>query len=119
MNSYELVVILDPEQNVEEQEKLLTKITNLISETKGKISKIDNWGKKELAYPISKKRSGIFCVLEFTVPERITSSFKQKLQLEEKILRFLLIVTKGQNPPAPVKTDTGEVKEVKHVFKVA
>jgi len=90
--NYELVVILDPELKTEEQEKLLSKIKKLISTGEGKISELKEWGKKELAYRIAKKTNGIFCLLFFSAPVASISSLKQKLQLEEKILRFLVVV---------------------------
>jgi len=90
--NYELVVILDPELEVEGQEKLLEKIKQLVTEPEGEVAEIKKWGKKELAYPILKKRAGFFVEIKLSVPREAISSLKQKLQLEKKILRYLLVV---------------------------
>lgn len=93
--NYELVVILDPELKTEEQGRVLGKIEKAISDAEGKISQKKDWGTKELAYPIAKRRTGIFCWFLFSLPAEKISALKQKLVLEEKILRYLLI-NKGE-----------------------
>ena len=92
---------MSPEQNTEEQEKLLTKIKKFITDTKGEISKVDNLGKKELVYPISQKRVGFFSVVEFSTSGEVLLSLRQKLQLEKDILRFLLVAKERTPSPAP------------------
>lgn len=95
---YDLVVILDPEIAAEEQEKLLSKIKKFISDAEGKVSGVKEWGKKQLAYQISKKETGLFVEINFSLPAQSAPSVRQKLQMEEKILRYLLVV--GERRPA-------------------
>jgi len=89
--NYELVVILDPEMKAEEQEKLLAKIKKFIADAGGKISTSKEWGKKELAFPIAKSGAGVFHLLNLIASTTFIPSLRQKLKLEEKILRFLLV----------------------------
>lgn len=90
--NYDLVVILDPEIKAEEQEKLLSKIKKFISDAEGKILEVKEWGKKQLAYPVSKKETGLFVEFSFSFPSQSAPFLRQKLQTEEKILRYLLVV---------------------------
>ncbi|PIV00873.1 30S ribosomal protein S6 [Candidatus Shapirobacteria bacterium CG03_land_8_20_14_0_80_39_12] len=90
--TYELVVILDPELKTEEQEKLLAKIKKIITDLEGKVSSTKEWGKKDLSYSIAKKKSGVFYILNIEIPPAGVVSLRQKLSLEEKILRYLLVV---------------------------
>ncbi|MGB9637596.1 MAG: 30S ribosomal protein S6 [Microgenomates group bacterium] len=92
---YDLVVILDPEIPTEEQEKLLTKIKKFITDFDGKLLKEKKWGKSELAYPISKKKVGFFMEFSFSFSPTNIRFLKQKLQAEEKILRYLLVLEEG------------------------
>lgn len=89
---YELVLILDPELKAEEQKKLLEKVKKFISDAEGEISNSNELGKKDLAYPIKKSRTGVFYMFDLTAPAEKVPSLKQKIQLEEKILRYLLTV---------------------------
>lgn len=82
---YELVILLDKE----EQLKI---IKSLIENLKGKIEKIDRWGEKTLAYPIKKKKRAIFFSIFFDMKKKDTLELRKKLNFDEKILRFLLLV---------------------------
>lgn len=97
-SNYEMVVILDPEQKAEEQEKLITKIKKFITDAEGKLSGVKEWGKKQLEYPVKKRTTGLFYLFNFTVPAEKTASLKQKVQLEENVLRFLLVVSDERRP---------------------
>lgn len=115
--TYELVLILDPEAKAEEVEKLLGKIKKIVLEAKGEVLGSKDWGKKELAYPVKKRGMGIFQWLELSLPVETVASFRTKLNLDEEIIRFLLIVKETPSTkPAAVKK---AVKGGKNVVKVA
>lgn len=94
--NYELVVILDPDVVAKEQEELLSKIKKIISDSEGQVIAVKDWGKKEFTYPISKRKAGLYHVINFSLPASTTLSLKQKLSSEEGILRYLLIVDEGK-----------------------
>lgn len=104
IRNYDLVVILDPEITAEEQEKLLSKIKKFITDAEGKVSEVKEWGKKQLAYLISKKETGLFVELKVALASESAPFLRQKLQTEEKILRYLLVVEErvpSQKPRHP------------------
>lgn len=87
---YELMVVLDPDLKPEEQEKIITKIKDGVSDAKGEITSSKDLGKKHLAYLISKKAEGFYRFFELEIPAQNVPSFRQKIQMEEKIIRYLL-----------------------------
>jgi len=89
---YELVAILAEEAKTEDQEKTAVLIKKLISGSESDKVTFKNWGKKEFSYPIKKKQSGVYLFFEFSLDSEKTASLKQKLQLDEKIIRYLLTV---------------------------
>lgn len=91
--NYQLVVIFEPEVKAEEKEKLLQNIKKIISE-KGKVKEEKEWGKKELAYPIRKQRMGIFYWFSFEGEPMVLVNLNKKLKIEDKILRFLIVLAK-------------------------
>lgn len=91
MRDYELVLVIDPDLAGEDRKKQLTKVKKIVEDLKGKVSKTDDWGKKELAYPIKKKNLGYYFLLTIKLPPEAPSQVDQKLQLEEGILRYLLV----------------------------
>lgn len=89
---------MDPELKTEEQEKLLSKVKKIISETEGKTASVKEWGKRELAYRVSKRNSGFFVEFDFASSSSSAPLILKKLQTEEQILRYLLVV--GERRPA-------------------
>ena len=91
MRQYELTLVLDPELTSENQKKALAQIKKLITSFKGKANKVEDWGKKTLAYPIRKKTAGIFHLLKLDLPAESIKGLDQKLRLEDNLIRFLLV----------------------------
>lgn len=91
MRDYELTLVVDPEMTASGQKTFLTKIKKLISGQKGKVVKTDEWGKKELVYPIGQKNTAHFFLLTVKLPETVLTEVRQKLSLNEALLRYLLV----------------------------
>ena len=88
-NRYETVFIATPVLSETQMKEAVDKFKNLIEKNKGEIVYEENWGLKKLAYPIQKKSTGFYYLIEFDAE----SSFVQKLETEyrrdERIIRFL------------------------------
>lgn len=91
MRDYELVLVIDPDLAEGDQKKEIAKVKKIIKELKGKVEKTDEWGKRELAYPIKKKNMGYYFLLAIKLPVSTPTQVENKLKLEEKIIRYLLV----------------------------
>ena len=90
MNNYELMVIFTPVLSEEDYKAAQKKFTDLITETGGEILNSNPWGLKSLAYPIQKKTTGIYWVVEFTAPSTFNESLKIQLLRDEQVLRHMV-----------------------------
>ncbi len=88
---YELMAIFVPELEEDAVEKEIEKLKQDISSRNGEVEKVDNWGKRKLAYEIKKKKEGTYVVLNFSLPPSEVNNFKNNLKLNENILRFMII----------------------------
>ncbi len=91
MRDYELVLVIDPDLTGADQKKLVSKVKKIIEELKGKVEKTDEWGKREFVYPIKKKDLGYYFLLVMKLPSTAPTQVENKLKLEEKIIRYLLV----------------------------
>jgi len=91
MRDYELTLVVDPDLTSENQKKLIEKIKKTIEEFKGKVQQTREWGRRELAYPIRKKKMGFYLLWEIKLPGKTPPQIDKKLRLEEKIMRYLLV----------------------------
>lgn len=84
-------MILPPDLDSQEREKVLIKIKKDLEDAGGKVEKEEDWGSKELVYRINKETQGYFLLWWVDLPPEAIGGFESKLKLEAKILRFLLV----------------------------
>ena len=65
MNKYESMIIINPAVDEEKVNELSTRFTDMINKD-GNVEKVDNLGKRKLAYPVKKNEDGIYVVFYFT-----------------------------------------------------
>ncbi|HDI82367.1 MAG TPA: 30S ribosomal protein S6 [candidate division WOR-3 bacterium] len=90
MRKYEGMIIIDPKL---EEEKIKEKIEDVkkIIEKKGKIEKIDEWGKRQLAYPINKREEGYYLVIEFEADGSVIQDLRKHMDIGTDYLRYMFI----------------------------
>jgi small subunit ribosomal protein S6 len=86
---YETTVVLDSTLKADEVRSLSDKIANFISNHGGKIEKVDDWGKRRLAYEIKKKQYGFYLNVRFSGPESLPPLLEREYRLNESVLRSL------------------------------
>jgi small subunit ribosomal protein S6 len=89
MNNYELMVIFTPVLSDEEFKAEQKKYATLVKDNGGSVVAENAWGLKSLAYPIQKKTTGLYWVMEFTAPSDFNEKLKVQLLRDESVLRQL------------------------------
>ena len=95
MHSYELMVIFHPDLDDEAINQALDKIKGLISAGKGKVIKVNEWGKRHLAYPIQKQNDGIYYLLDVEMPPSLNKELERNMNILEPVMRYLLTAQEG------------------------
>ena len=89
MNNYELMVIFTPILSDEEFKAAQRKYTALVAENGGQVAAENPWGLKSLAYPIQKKTTGLYWVMEYKAPSIFNEKLKIQLLRDESVLRHM------------------------------
>jgi small subunit ribosomal protein S6 len=90
---YETVFILTPILSEAQAKDAVEKFTTIITANGASIVHEENWGLRKLAYPIQKKNSGFYHVVEYTVNEgNVVDILETEFRRDERILRFMTIV---------------------------
>ena len=89
MNNYELMVIFTAVLSEEEYKTAQKKFASLVTENGGEVVHANPWGLKSLAYPIQKKTTGLYWVLEYNAPSDFNEKLKIQLLRDEHVLRFM------------------------------
>jgi small subunit ribosomal protein S6 len=87
---YELMVVFTPVLSAEEFKAASSNLVNLITSNGGSIIAEDIWGLKSLAYPIQKKTTGLYIVLEYATETSINHKLETQMNRDESIMRHMI-----------------------------
>jgi small subunit ribosomal protein S6 len=92
MNNYELMVIFTPVLSEEEFKAAQAKFMQLVKDNGGEVVHTNPWGLKSLAYPIAKKTTGLYWVVEYKAPSSFNEKLKIQLLRDESVMRHMYTV---------------------------
>jgi small subunit ribosomal protein S6 len=91
MNHYETVFILTPVLSEDQMKETVSKFRDFLVEKGSEIVFEDNWGMKKLAYPIQKKSTGFYHLIEFKAESDLIRDLEVSFKRDERVIRFLTI----------------------------
>jgi len=89
VNQYETVFILTPVLSDAQVKETVEKFEHTITDNGGVIVHKEHWGLKKLAYPIQKKNTGYYHLVEFKSEGALVDVLETQFRREEKVVRFL------------------------------
>jgi small subunit ribosomal protein S6 len=89
LNQYETVFIATPVLSESQMKEAVAKFKKIITDGKGEIVYEEDWGLKKLAYPIQKKSTGFYHLIEFRAEPSLIAKLEIEYRRDERILRFL------------------------------
>ncbi len=95
MNKYELIYVIDTAMEETARNELIARFNGMIEENGGKVEKVEEWGKRRLAYTINYKTEGYYVLVNFTCAPEFPRELDRKLRIADGIMRSL-IVCKGE-----------------------
>lgn len=91
MNKYELAIVINGKLDEEARDAALEKVKGHIERFGGTISKIDDWGKRRLAYEIEKVREGFYYFIYFESNSEAPAEIEKRVRIMETVLRYLCL----------------------------
>ena len=88
MRMYETIIIVQPDLGEDETKALTAKVQEVISSMKGDFKRLEDWGARKLAYPISKFSRGRYYFLRFDGDAPLIAELERRLRLDDKVLRY-------------------------------
>ena len=89
LNQYETVFIATPVLSEGQIKEAVTKFSGIITENGGEIVNEEDWGLRKLAYPIQKKSTGFYHLIEFKAEPSLIEKLETQYRRDERIIRFL------------------------------
>ena len=91
MNQYETVFILTPVLSEDQMKETVEKFKGVLTDAGAEIISEENWGLKKLAYPIDKKTTGFYELIEFNAAPETIKTLEIAYRRDEKVLRYLTV----------------------------
>lgn len=107
---YETIYILRSSIDADEATRIANRVAEVVDRLGGKITKVDNWGRRKLAYTIAKQTRGIFVYVKYVGFGDVVAEVERNLRLFETVIRYMTIVLDGTLDIATVTVDPEETK---------
>ena len=88
---YELGFILNPEVSEEQSNSILERIQQIVTNHDGQVVRINQWGRRRLAYPIAHQRDGFYVFFDMILTPETVSELDRNLKVTEEVLRHIII----------------------------
>ncbi|MFZ0342095.1 MAG: 30S ribosomal protein S6 [Gaiellaceae bacterium] len=89
MTTYEVLLLLDPEQAEARQDDILARARDLVETSGGAWHSHDAWGRRRLAYPIAHKEEGVYHLVVFDAEAATLDEISRVLKIDDAVLRHL------------------------------
>ena len=117
MRQYELMIILDPETDERTANATLEKLLQVVPSNGGTVDKVDIWGKRRLAYEISKNAEGIYAVIDLTAEPATVNELDRQLKLNEQIMRTKVLRAEEAIAQVAAEKERAEAKAARKAAK--
>ena len=98
MNQYEVMYVIDAALEDSARIELIGRFSDLVKKNGGEIDRVDEWGKRRLAYAINYKTEVYYVLMYIKAPSELPKELERNFQINDKILRSLIIRYEGEVP---------------------
>jgi small subunit ribosomal protein S6 len=90
MRAYEVAVVVRADLSDQDRSVQIDTFKGWISAQGGNVVQVDHWGRRRLAYPVSKQRDGYYLLMKAEMPATALGEIERNLRISENVLRFLI-----------------------------
>jgi small subunit ribosomal protein S6 len=91
MNNYEVLYILNSEQDDEVIAAQADKFSNLVTANGGEVLKVDKWGRRRLAYPINFKNEGYYVLMNIKASSDLPTELERNFRISDEVVRYIVV----------------------------
>lgn len=116
MRHYEIVIMVHPDQS-EQVPGMIERYTDLIKQDGGQVHRLEDWGRRQLAYPINKLHKAHYVLLNVEANQAVIDELETNFRYNDAVIRNAIMRTKGaiteQSPMAKAKEERAAREERK------
>ena len=98
MNQYEVMYVIDSTLEDSARTELINRFSELVKRNGGEVDRVDEWGKRRLAYAIQYKTEGYYVLMYIKGPSELPREIERNMQISDSVLRYLTVRYEGELP---------------------
>lgn len=110
VREYETIYVLRPEVARESQERIATRLSEVVVRENGKLTAIENWGRRSLAYTVAKYRRGVYVYVKYLGGGALVAEVERNLRMLDDVLKYQTVQVKTDVDFATVEVAPENVK---------
>jgi small subunit ribosomal protein S6 len=107
---YETIYILRPDIDADGAEKIGTRLAEVVTRESGRLTKVEAWGRRRLAYDIGKQRRGVYMYLKYLGGGKVVSEIERNLRLADGVIKYQTVLVRSDVEAAGVTIADEDVK---------
>jgi small subunit ribosomal protein S6 len=107
---YETIYILRPDIDADSADKIGSRLAEVVGRESGRLTKVETWGRRRLAYDIAKHRRGVYVYLKYLGGGKVVSEVERNLRLADGVLKYQTVLVRNDIEVSGVTIVDDEVK---------
>ena len=107
---YETIYILRPDIDADGAEKINVRLAEVVTRESGRLTKVESWGRRRLAYDIGKQRRGVYMYLKYLGGGKVVSEIERNLRLSDGVIKYQTVLVRSDVEAGGVTVADEDVK---------
>ncbi|HEY2406654.1 MAG TPA: 30S ribosomal protein S6 [Polyangiaceae bacterium] len=107
---YETIYVLKPDVTRETQERIASRMGEVVGREGGKLTQVDNWGRRQLAYLVQKYRRGVYVYVKYVGGGALVNEFERNLRMLDDVLKYQTVLVRKDVDAATLEVSAENVK---------
>ncbi len=107
---YETIYVLSPTTSKDASEKVAARVEEVLGREGGRLTLVENWGRRQLAYPVTKHTRGVYVYMKYTGNGSVVNELERNFRMVDDVLKFQTVKVRDDVNPAELEVDQEAVK---------
>ncbi len=108
--SYETIYVMRPDVAKESASRVSGRVQEVIDREGGKLTLVETWGRRQLAYPVKKFKRGVYVYVQYVSGGGLVSELERNLRMLDEVIKFQTVQVGGEIDVAALQVDPEQVK---------
>ncbi len=110
LREYETIYVLRPDLSKATLEKVAARVEDVVTREGGKLTLVENWGRRALAYPIEHQKRGVYVYVKYLGDGAVVAEVERNFRMLDEVMRFQTVKVADGIDPASVTVDAEALK---------